>query len=353
MSHEERLYAVEIIGEAVVAGARKVKACAVLGVTVRTVQRWEQSGGLNDKRQSAVKNPKNKLSEDEKDRIVEVCNLPENASCPPSQIVPALADDGVYLASESTFYRVLSERDQLNHRGRASEPRIVAKPMSCKATGPNQVWTWDITYLATTLKGVFFYLYMIVDIFSRKIVGWEIHESETSFHASVLFHKAYLSEGAAGKDIILHSDNGSPMKGATMLSMLQKLGAVPSFSRPSVSNDNPYSESLFRTMKYRPTFPSNPFDTVTEARQWVHTFVKWYNYEHKHSGLKFVTPHERHSGLDEAIFANRKEVYQEAKNRNPERWSGDIRNWDLPGFVLLNPEKKKENDKKIESLKVA
>lgn len=353
MSQEERQYAVKIIGEAVVAGARKVKACEVLKVTVRTVQRWEKSDGLSDKRQLAIKCPGNKLSEEERDRIVTVCNLPAYASSPPSQIVPSLADTGVYLASESTFYRVLTERKQLNHRGRASEPRVVEKPMSCKATGPNQVWTWDITYLATTIKGVFFYLYMILDIFSRKIVGWEIHESETSYHAATLSRKAYLSEGVAGKEIILHSDNGSPMKGATMLGMLQKLGVVPSFSRPSVSNDNPYSESLFRTMKYRPTFPNNPFDTLTNSREWVHIFVQWYNYEHKHSGLKFVTPHERHSGLDEAIIVNRKKVYLEAKERHPERWSGDIRNWDLSENVWLNPTQEIINCVEVESVNAA
>lgn len=330
-----------IIGEAVNTGARKVKACEVLGVTVRTVQRWEKAGGQEDGRQSAEKRPANKLSEEERDQIVEVCNRRQYANLPPSQIVPILADTGEYIASESSFYRVLKDHDQVNHRGRASEPRVVAKPQECVATGPDQVWSWDITYLATTIKGVFFYLYMIMDIYSRKIVGWEIHENETSFHAATLFRKAYLAEGVAGKEITLHSDNGSPMKGATMLGMLQKLGVVPSFSRPSVSNDNPYSESLFRTMKYRPAFPSNPFDTVIEAREWVHTFVHWYNHEHRHSGLNFVTPDERHTGMDELILARRKEVYREAKARHPERWSGDIRSWNLPGEVYLNPPQNK------------
>ena len=352
MSQEDRAYAVMIIGEAVIAGARKVKACEVLEITVRTVQRWEKSGGLHDMRQSAVKRPGNKLSEEERDRIVDVCNLPEYASYPPSQIVPALADTGEYIASESSFYRVLKESKQLNHRGRASEPRVVEKPMCCKASGPDQVWSWDITYLATTIKGVFFYLYMILDIYSRKIVSWEIHENELSFHAATLFRKAYLAQGIAGKDIILHSDNGSPMKGATMLGMLQKLGVVPSFSRPSVSNDNPYSESLFRTMKYRPTFPTHPFDTVSDAREWVLNFVRWYNHEHRHSGLNFVTPHERHTGEDELILSRRKAVYLAARARHPERWSGDIRNWDLPKDVWLNPAQEKTASES-ETIKVA
>ena len=329
--------AIELIAEAVSAGARRFKACEALEITLRTLQRWEKPGGLQDSRKGAVKEPVNKLSREERQEIIEVCNRPEYASLPASQIVPAMADKGEYVASESTFYRVLREEDQVNHRGRASAPKNVKKPAGCKATGPNQVWSWDITYLSTTIKGVFFYLYLIMDIYSRKIVGWEIHENESSAHAAVLFQKAHFSEGIAGEEIILHSDNGSPMKGATMLGMLQKLGVVPSFSRPSVSNDNPFSESLFRTMKYRPEYPAKPFDTVSKAREWVLRFARWYNHEHRHSALKFVTPNERHTGADKAVMASRKAVYKEAKARHPERWSRDARNWDLPGEVWLNP----------------
>ena len=169
---------------------------------------------------------------------------------PPSQIVPSLVDKGIYIASESSFYRILREDGQLKHRGKA-KPRTIVKPEPYVATGPNQVWTWDITYLPTSVKGSFYYLYMIMDIFSRKIVGWEIYENQTDELASVVARKAYLSERIGGKDLVLHSDNGSPMKGATMLATLQNLGVAASFSRPSVSNDNPYSEALFRTLKYR------------------------------------------------------------------------------------------------------
>ena len=328
--------AIELIAEAVSSGARKGKACEALDITLRTLQRWGKPGGLQDSRKSAVKEPVNKLSNEERQEIIEICNRPEYASLPASQIVPAMADKGEYIASESTFYRVLREEGQVNHRGRASAPKNVRKPRGCKATVPNQVWSWDITYLSTTIKGVFFYLYLIMDIYSRKIVGWEIHENESSAHAAALFHKAHLAEGIAGEEIILHSDNGSPMKGASMLGMLQKLGVVPSFSRPSVSNDNPFSESLFRTMKYRPEYPAEPFDTVAEAREWVLQFARWYNHEHKHSALKFITPNERHTGKDKTIMASRKKTYEAAKAKHPERWSGDTRNWDLPVEVWLN-----------------
>jgi len=158
-----------------------------------------------------------------------------------------------------------------------------------------------LTYLASTIKGSFYRLYLIEDIYSRKIVGWEIHDNETAEHASVLISKACLAEGIHKKGLVLHSDNGSPMKGATMLATLQKLGIVPSFSRPSVSDDNPFSESTFRTLKYTPSYPNKPFDTIQAARKWVDEFVTWYNETHRHSSIKFVTPGQRHRGEDGVI----------------------------------------------------
>ncbi|MCU7889743.1 MAG: DDE-type integrase/transposase/recombinase [Candidatus Thiodiazotropha sp. (ex Lucinoma aequizonata)] len=160
---------------------------------------------------------------------------------------------------------ILKEANQLDRRGRAQAPRRVSKPEVYKATAPNQVWSWDITFLATSITGIFYRLYLMMDIYSRKIVGWKIHENETADHASLLIRKACLAEGISEQGLVLHSDNGSPMKGATMLTTLQRLGVVPSFSRPSVSNDNPYSESLFGTMKYTPAFPSKPFESLGAA----------------------------------------------------------------------------------------
>ena len=180
---------------------------------------------------------------------------------------------------------------------------------------------------------------MIIDIFSRKIVGYEVYEAESAEHSATVANLAYHSEKIDGKKVVLHSDNGSPMKGSIMLSMLQELGVVPSFSRPSVSNDNPFSESAFKTLKYCPQFPSDPFNTLEEARNWCHEFVTWYNTVHCHSGIKFVTPSERHKGLDRDILDNRKKVYEHAKSKNPSRWSGNIRNWNRIEEVYLNPGK--------------
>jgi len=250
--------------------------------------------------------------------------------------VPALADEGRYLASESSFYRVLRDQNQLTRRGRAKAPSH-SRPQPLEATAPNQLWSWDITYLSTTVRGLFFYLYLILDVYSRKIVGWEVYAEESAEHAASTFRKSYLREGIAGRPLVLHSDNGSPMKGATMLGTLQKLGVMPSFSRPSVSNDNPYSEAMFKTLKYHPGFPDQPFDTLEQARQWVTGFTKWYNEEHRHSALKFVTPGQRHRGEDKDILARRALIYEEARANRPQRWSANCRDWNRPEVVCLNP----------------
>ena len=148
-----------------------------------------------------------------------------------------------------------------------------------------------------------------------------------------------LAEGLAGRPLVLHSDNGSAMKGATMLATLEQLGVAPSFSRPRVSNDNAFAESLFRTCKYRPDYPNKPFENLEDAQAWTQKFVRWYNQDHKHSGLKFVTPAQRHGGQADAILSHREQVYQKARSRNPQRWSRNVRNWSLDDQVWLNPER--------------
>jgi transposase InsO family protein len=343
ISSQDRQKAIESITEALNEGSRQKQACEVIGISSRTLQHW-RIAGLDDRRQTVKKIPANKLSEQEREEIIKVCNSPEFCSQAPKQIVPALADRGVFMASESSFYRVLREADQLHHRGRSARP-TTQRPVAYMAEGPNQVWSWDITYLASQLKGVFFYLYLFMDIYSRKIVGWEVYENESSEQAAEVLRKARLAEALPNHHVVvLHSDNGSPMKGATMLVTMQQLGVVPSFSRPSVSNDNPYSESLFKTLKYAPSYPSKPFESVDEARQWVSTFVGWYNPSHRHSGLKYVTPEQRHKGEDVAILEQRKRVYEEAKKQHPERWSGVIRNWEHESVVSLNPVNKQPQD---------
>ena len=329
--------AIQSIAIAVKQGARQKQACKIMGITPRTLQNWRITG-LEDQRQVVKNVPANKLSTQERESVLAVCNSKEFKDQSPKQIVPALADRGKFIASESSFYRVLHDANQLEHRGRASKPGTIVKPDPYVADSPNQLWSWDITYLASTVKGRFFYLYLFMDLFSRKIVGWEVYENESSELAAKVLRKAKFAETLSGNhELVLHSDNGSPMKGATMLATMQKIGVVPSFSRPSVSNDNPFSEALFKTLKYVPVYPAKPFDSVDDARQWVARFCQWYNNSHRHSGLKFVTPVQRHNGEDVEILELRKLVYEQAKNRHPERWSGKARNWDHEPIVKLNP----------------
>ena len=249
-----------------------------------------------------------------------------------------MADRGQYIGSESTFYRVLKAESQLTHRGAERPAQKRHKPRALFATAPNQLFSWDITYLPTPVLGIYFYLYLFLDIFSRKIVGWQVYEVESSELASEVMRDICVRENIAPNQVVLHSDNGSPMKGATMLATLQTLGVMPSFSRPAVSNDNPFSESLFKTLKYRSTYPQRPFETLLAARQWISMFARWYNEEHRHSAIRFVTPAQRHAGLDRALLDQRVDVYEAAKQKHPERWSGTTRNWQPIHVVHLNPD---------------
>ncbi len=329
--------AIESISKAMKSGAPQAEACEVVGIKLRTFQRWKKTGVV-DGRTTAIKTPSNKLSQQEKEAIITICNSPEFSSRSPKQIVPILADRGLYLGSESSFYRIMREAGLLKRRGRAKNAVVRLKPKTYTADGRNQVWSWDITYMATSIRGSFFYLYLIMDIYSRKIVGWEIHDIQLADLASELLEKTRLSEGLTpDHSVVLHSDNGGPMKGAAMVATMERLGVIPSLSRPSVSNDNPYSESLFKTLKYVPSYPDKPFETIELAREWTLKFVCWYNQEHHHSGINHVTPNQRHNGEDIAILEQRKEVYEAAKNRYPSRWSGNTRNWDHQAKVKLNP----------------
>lgn len=328
----------KLLDEAMTAGARQRTASKILGLDPRTLQRWRAHGGGEDRRRGPNTEPKNKLSDEERSNFLKTANSPELRDLSAKQIVPTLASRAVYHGSESTLYRIFREEDQLKHRERSRPPVQRHKPDALVATAPNQTWSWDITYLKSSIRGMFFYLYLVMDVWSRKIVGWEVYSEESSENSSKLLAETYRKERVTPGSLVIHMDNGGPMKGATLLSTLQKLGVATSFSRPSVSNDNPYSESLFRTMKYRPTFPSRVFESVAEVKAWVAQFAQWYNTVHLHSAIRFVTPNDRHCGRDVEILKRRKVVYQAARARHPERWSGNIRNWNPIQEVILNPD---------------
>jgi transposase InsO family protein len=311
----------------------------MLDLTARTIQRWRRQGG-GDRRFGPLTEPANKLAEEEKQLVIATANSQEYRDLSPKQIVPKLADKGVYIASEATFYRILREENQLAHRER-SRPAKNQRPREKRATGPCQVWSWDITYLKSTIAGRFFYLYLVMDVWSRKIMAATVFNKECGQNSALMMVEAYHQHGVDPNKLVLHSDNGGPMKGSTMLATLQRLKVVPSFSRPRVSNDNPFSESLFRTLKYRPEYPSQPFASEQDAQRWVDGFVQWYNTEHLHSEIRFVTPDDRHYGQEIEILDKRKEVYSQARQKNPNRWSRHTRNWEPVEIVRLNPERKR------------
>ena len=328
----------DMISQAVNAGARQAKACDVVGLSVRTLQRWQQDLAHADGRSQRQQHPHNRLSDQEREEVLALLNSAPYADLPPSQVVPCLADQGRYIASESTMYRILRRAGQLTHRGGAKPRQPRPRPAPLSATAPNQVYSWDITYLPAPIKGQFYYLYLFMDLFSRKIVGWQVFETEDSERAAELVRDIYRRERVSPGQVVLHSDNGSPMRGALLQSTLHQLGVRASFSRPAVSNDNPFSESLFRTLKYRPLYPRKPFKSLNHARRWVQGFVHWYNTEHRHSAIRYVTPAERHNNHDQALLAQRHAVYEAARAKCPQRWSGKTRNWQRIEEVHLNPE---------------
>lgn len=324
-----------LVDTALAQGVRLEAVCARLGVSPRTVQRWRTPALEEDRRSGPRTSPKNRLTEAERKRVLALAKSAEFRDLSPKQMVPLLADRGIYVASESTVYRLLRADGLLAHRGKA-RPRTPRPKPSHVASRPNQVWTWDITYLRGPIRGSFLYLYLVVDVYSRRVMGWDVAGEESMELASVLIRRAWMDAGCP-QGLVLHSDNGGPMKGSTMLATLQSLGVVPSFSRPRVSDDNAFSEALFRTLKYRPSFPDRPFTGIDDARAWVERFVRWYNAEHLHSGIRFVTPDARHFGDERQILADRHKVYRRARQRRPERWSRQTRNWSPTGPVFLNP----------------
>ena len=334
----QREQILEFIQEAVASGARQHKACQLIGISAKTYQRWIDPDKRDDQRRHAKHAPTNKLTEAERQEIIAIANTPAFGSLSPHQIVPKLADQGIYIASESSFYRILKAQNQLQHRTRSKPANPSKKPRALVATAPNLVYSWDITYLPAQVKGVFYYLYMVMDVFSRKVVGWQVYDCESSAFAAGLMTDICQREQIQLNQVTLHSDNGSPMKGATLLVTLQKLGIMPTYSRPSISNDNPYSEAIFKTLKYSSSYPDKPFSDLGAARKWVASFVSWYNEEHCHSAIRFVTPAQRHDGSDIEILRKRKNIYLQAKKRNPSRWSGNTRNWNRVQEVSLNPD---------------
>ena len=310
-------------------------ACEVVGISLRTLQRWKR-GELQDQRKGSTKRVVRKISYAQKDAIVEQCTNVRFRDQNPYEIVALLLNEGRYLASVRTFYRILKERDLQHHRSNLKVSSRHAKPTEQRASASDQVYTWDITYCAQTVKGLFYYAYVIMDIFDKSIVGWAVHEEESGIYSRDLFERTL--KGRKIKIRALHADNGGPMKGITLMALLQELKVEVSRSRPRVSNDNPFSESLFKTMKYRVNYPGR-FESLDHTRQWMASFVHWYNQEHLHSSIGYVTPEQMRTGQAEAIFRRRNATMREAHLAYPERWGSRlVKQWSVTREVVLNPD---------------
>jgi putative transposase len=327
------------ITQAQAAGARLAQACRIAGISARSIERWRRDPDGDDRRQGPQRRPRNALSSTEETLILSVLTSSRFAHVSPRQLVPKLADEGLYLASESTLYRLARKHGLRPKRSTATRTHVTRSTTVHRATGPNQVWSWDITWLPALVRGRYFYLYMVMDVWSRRIVGWTLGQRESPDTAAQMIMRICRDDNVDPRGLILHSDNGTAMRGSTMLTTLQWLGVIPSFSRPHVSADNPYSEALFRTLKHTPAYPQMPFASFESATQWVTRFVGWYNGEHRHSAIRYVTPNERHFGEERAVLAARTRLYEQARLANPERWTGATRNWSPLGPVVLNPER--------------
>jgi putative transposase len=275
------------------------------------------------------------LSVTEREAIVETLNSARFADCTPYTAWARLLDEGVYLASVRTFYRVLAaegevreRRDQLAHPAH-TKPELIAR-------APNQVWSWDITRLKSALKWQHFYLYVLIDIFSRYVVGWLLAGAENAALAAALIEESCVKHGVIRDTLTLHSDRGSPMRAKSTAELLVDLGVAASFSRPRVSNDNPFSEAQFKTLKYRPEFPER-FGGLEHARAHLRAFFAWYNDEHRHSGIGFMTPAAVHFGQAAQTQHQRAAVLEAAYRAHPERFKGKVPTPPtLPAIVGIN-----------------
>lgn len=258
------------------------------------------------------------LSEEEKSVVRETLNSPRFVDQAPREIYATLLDEERYLCSWRTMYRILEQnqevrerRDQLRHPNHA-KPELMA-------TAPNQLWSWDITKLLGPTKGIYYQLYVIIDVFSRYIPGWLLADCESAALAEKLVRETCLKQGILPDQLTLHADRGSSMKSKPLAMLLADLGVIKTHSRPRVSNDNPYSESQFKTMKYRPDFPEF-FGSLEDARAWVRPFIDWYNQEHYHSSLGLLTPATVHYGQAAALLEKRQRVLDAAYASHPERF---------------------------------
>ena len=306
-------------------------ACQALGVPRSSLYRARQPKRKPESRPT----PERALKPEEKDQVCQTLNGERFQDCAPREVYATLLDEGEYLCSWRTMYRILKERQQVRERRNLLRHPTYTKP-ELLATGPNQLWSWDLTKLRSPVKWTYYYLYTILDVFSRYVVGWLIAERESAILAEQLIAETCTKQGITPDQLTLHADRGSSMTSKTVALLLADLGVTKTHSRPHVSNDNPYSESQFKTMKYRPDYPDR-FGSIQDARAWARVFFRWYNHEHHHTGLGLMTPLTVHYGQAQHVIEQRQEVLQVAYAAHPERFVRGIPKPPLlPAEVWIN-----------------
>ena len=309
-------------------------ACQALGIPRSRFYREQAAASPSLPRKAGV--PPRALSEVERAQVRQTLNAPRFQDRTPRDVYASLLDEGQYLCSPRTMYRILHENDELRERRDQLRHPVYQKP-ELLATGPNQVWSWDITKLLGPVKWSYFYLYVILDIFSRYVVGWMIALQEAAHLAEELVDVTYHKQGLQPGQLTLHADRGIPMTSKPLAFLLADLGITKSHSRPYTSNDNPFSEAQFKTLKYRPDYPAR-FGSLLDARAWGQDFFYWYNFEHHHTGIGLLTPADVQYGRATEVLHQRQVVLQTAYQQHPERFVRGIPHpLPLPEAVWINP----------------
>lgn len=333
---------VSLINEAVADGARATAACRTLGVAYSSYQKWTQCPNEPDKRTTRVFGPNPRaLSPQERQEILDCMNSPDKCDLSLRQAYYTTLVEGRYIGSLSSVYRIFRAAGGVVRRDGTRAPVRRHKPTSFEATGVNQVWSWDITYARdANHAGRFYYIFAVIDIYSRYIVHHDVFTEETAENAVKFLRTAFDKHHIRPRSLVLHSDNGPAMKAAQTLALLEARGVQFSHSRPRVSNDNPYIESVFKTMKYRGSLGRKKFRSPEQAKKAVQKFVDDYNTQWPHSGISNVTPASRFDGLDEEICEKRRVLVEQARQQHPERWiSGKVQSFKPAGSQWLNPTK--------------
>lgn len=311
--------------------------CRVLAVSRASYYRWKERP---DEPAPSRRRPPRKLTQEEENLVLEVLNSERFMDRAVPEVHATLLDEQTYICSPRTMYRVLERHQQVKERRHDRRHPVYVKP-ELLATGPNQVWSWDITKIKGPKSWIFYHLYVVLDVFSRYVIGWMISDHESGEQARSLFDACCRQQAIEEGQLKVHSDRGKAMRSKCLADLLAELHVGRSFNRPHVSNDNPYSESQFKTLKYHPSFPER-FGSIEDARSYLRAFFKWYNTEHRHSGLAMMAPETVHKGRHEKIWNQRKQTMIQAYQKHPERFvKGKPTPRKVPEEVWINQPKEK------------